>query len=105
MACEPIGAIRHVGEYSYSASQRSRFQSGVLAREWARRYPELFDADDLRLAGSQSHMGKHFFEWLAAILLYETTGYLSLVEKYEFARHKRKQAILGQLVPQSVGAY
>jgi hypothetical protein len=33
---------------------------------------------------------------------FNTTGYLSLVEKYEFKRHKRKQAILRKLVSSDV---
>jgi hypothetical protein len=59
--------------------------------------PGSFDDDDLRLANSQP--GVHFYEWLGAIVLHHTTGYLSLVEKYEFARHPRKQDIVSQLLP------
>lgn len=33
---------------------------------------------------------------------FQTGGYLSLVEQYEFASHKRKQAILERLVPVDV---
>jgi hypothetical protein len=81
-------------------SQRSRWQTGRLAREWRTRFPDLFDDDDLRLADSQP--GSHFYEWLGAIVLHHTTGYLSLVEKYEFATHLRKQQIVAQLLPESV---
>lgn len=89
--------ISHIGPYSFVESQRARFMTGVLWREWAQRYPELFDDDDIRIAQTQAPHGKHFFEWLGAILLYETTGYLSLVEKYEFGSHSRKQAIVETL--------
>jgi hypothetical protein len=99
---ESMEAIREIGHFGYSESQRRRFRSGVLWREWTRRYPELFDDQDERIARGQAHLGKHFFEWLGAILLFETTGYLSLVEKYEFVRHPRKQAIVKQLLPPQV---
>ncbi len=33
----------------------------------------------------------HFWEWLAAIVLYHATGYRALVEKYAYANHPRKQ--------------
>lgn len=42
-------------------------------------------------------MGYHFHEWLGAVLLHESTGYLALVEQYEFPVHKRKFEILRRL--------
>jgi hypothetical protein len=81
-------------------SQRERWQSGHLAQEWRTRFPNLFDDDDLRLANSQPAI--HFYEWLGAVVLHHTTGYLSLVEKYEFATHPRKQQIVAQLLPSPV---
>jgi len=71
-----------------------------LALEWRQRFPHLFDDDDLRLAKSQPK--NHFCEWLGAIVLHQTTGYLSLVEKYEFATHPRKKEIVAQLLPLAV---
>src|SRR3954452_10144677 len=44
----------------------------------------------------------HFYEWLGAVVLHHTTGYLSLVEKYEFATHPRKRQIVDQLLPRAV---
>jgi hypothetical protein len=44
----------------------------------------------------------HFYEWLGAIVLHHTTGYCSLVEKYEFSRHARKQQVVAKLLPQPV---
>jgi hypothetical protein len=84
-----------------------------LAHEWARRYgvaesppeprrtsrgpalPELFDKQDLKNAQNQPRY--HFFEWLGAIVLYQATGYLSLIAKYQFEKHRRKQEILKKL--------
>jgi len=90
-------AITEIATVNVARSQRARWQSGHLAREWRTRFPDLFDDDDLRLANSQPDF--HFYEWLGAIVLHHTTGYLSLVEKYEFATHPRKQQIVAQLLP------
>jgi len=81
--------------FPYHRRQRERFREGALVDEWAVRYSTIFDGDDVRLAKSQP--SNHFFEWLAAVLLFEATGYLSLVEKYE--THSGKVAKLRQVVP------
>ena len=90
-------AITRIATVEVVRSQRARWQSAHLAQEWRTKFPDLFDDDDLRLANSQPDF--HFYEWLGAIVLYHTTGYLSLVEKYEFATHPRKQEIVAQLLP------
>ena len=79
----------------FDQNQLIQFQSGGLPREWNRKYPNIFDEDDLRLALSQPK--NHFFEWLGAIVLYQRCGYLSLLEKYQFKNHKHKQTVLAQL--------
>jgi hypothetical protein len=94
-------AITRIAAVNVAPSQRARWQSGELAHEWRARFPDLFDDDDLRIAKSQP--GVHFYEWLGAIVLHHTTGYLSLVEKYEFATPPRKQQIVAQLLPRPVG--
>lgn len=87
-------------EFPYAQTQRDAFRSGRLMEEWAERYPHLFDERDVEITRNQ--LNYHFFEWLAAVLLYEATGYLSLVEKYETASHGRKIEVFRQLVPRSV---
>jgi hypothetical protein len=67
-----------------------------LVRIWAKQYPKIFDKDDIRVTRKQQNY--HFFEWLAAIIIYNSTGYFSLVEKYEFQNHERKQKILRKLM-------
>ncbi len=68
-----------------------------LARHWHRRYPRLFDADDLRLTESQPK--NHFKEWLAAIHVFRRDGAYSLIEKYNVKRaHPRKRPIFERLV-------
>ena len=81
-----------IGTYQYREEQRGRFKSGELIEEWYKTYPDIFDEEDLRIAEHQSRY--HFFEWLAAIIIFQTYGFLSLVEQYEFKKHKRKQDIL-----------
>lgn len=84
--------IKKIVEIFFSAKQREEFQNGKLRKEWAKQYHQLFDKDDITIANNQPD--KHFFEWLAAVLIYNSTGYLSLIEKYEFHNHKRKREIL-----------
>ena len=91
--------ITDIGSVEIQRSQQALWKSGTLAAEWARRFPELFDEDDRRLAETQGPLGYHFCEWLAAIVLHHATGYLSLVSKYEFAKHRRKQEIVEKLLP------
>ena len=57
-------------EFPFHASQRERFQTGALVAEWAERYQSLFDFEDVQLARQQPN--RHFFEWLAAVLLFES---------------------------------
>ena len=80
------------GTIHFDEAHREKFGSGQLATEWAHKYPEIFDQDDRRLFAKGKNY--HFFEWLGAIIIYETTGYLSLVEKYQFKNHRRKREVL-----------
>jgi len=88
--------FKDIGTFMFHNSQREEFKNGQLVYDWADQYPQLFDDQDLQLAAHPKTA--HFVEWLGAIHLYKTTGYLSLVEKYEFKRHKRKQKILKEIV-------
>ena len=87
--------MKHFGTILFTEEQRKRFRSGELVKEWSRTYKEIFDKDDIRITAKQKSY--HFFEWLAAIVIYNTTGYLSLVEKYKSKNHLRKQEILREL--------
>jgi hypothetical protein len=75
------------------------FRTGSLMRTWASAYPQLFDERDVRNAEGQCHLGYHFHEWLAAILVLHTRGELSLLKKYAFTSHTDKRATLEKLVP------
>jgi hypothetical protein len=90
--------MNHFGTILFKEEQRKRFRSGELVKEWAKMYKEIFDEDDIRITLKQSKTNSyHFFEWLAAVVIYSCTGYLSLVEKYQFESHPRKQKILSKL--------
>ena len=75
-------------------AHREYFSKGNLVEDWSRIYPILFDAQDTQIALNQRHRGYHYYEWFAAILLYHTTGLLSLVEQYAYKSHKRKRKVL-----------
>ena len=92
------------GTFPVASHQRDRFMHGQLSQDWYEKYPAIFDEDDLRLARSQPTY--HFFEWLAAILLYLSIGYHSLIEKYKYTKggHKRKQEIIERLNSASLNA-
>ena len=84
--------------FTYHAAQRDRFRAGTLAEEWHEKYPELFDAEDLKLLTTPHQRMYHFFEWLSAIVLYEATGYRSLVEGYTAKTHPGKRERLEWMV-------
>jgi hypothetical protein len=86
--------------FEYRKCQRELFRGRNLASEWFKSYPQIFDKDDLRLAKSQPRY--HFFEWLGAIILFNNTTCLSLVEQYQFPSHKRKRKMLADVVPDNV---
>jgi VRR-NUC domain len=74
---------------------RSRWPQ-PLARQWHQHYPQLFDGNDLRLALNQPR--NHFAEWFVAIYILHRDGAYSLVEKYAYANHLRKQRIVERLL-------
>jgi hypothetical protein len=81
--------------FTYKPEQRLRFQRGELVRIWRKCYPQLFDERDEHFAGTQPE--NHFFEWLAAIIFFEATGYLSLQE-YILRTHARKRELFQSIV-------
>lgn len=95
-------SIREVARVHVARSQQARWRSGELVEEWFQRFPQLFDADDHRLALSQGNRGYHFWEWLGAVVLHHTTSYFALVSKYEFGKHARKQQVVQRLLPSRV---
>ena len=80
----------------YSNRQRDRFKRRELLKEWYEQYPQIFDEDDFRITVKQPN--RHFFEWLSAVLIFQSTGYLSLIEKYQFKSHPRKNDMLKEFM-------
>ena len=63
-----------------------------LADQWRSLYPTIFSARDLEMAHNQPR--NHFFEWLAAVHLFQCDRSLALVEKYQYPRaHPEKHAL------------
>jgi len=79
-------------------SHREQFIKGNLVEVWSSLYPFLFDAQDTQIALNQRHLGYHYHEWFAAILIYHTRGLLSLIETYAYKSHNRQRKILETLV-------
>lgn len=85
--------------FSFHSRQRERFRDGSLVHEWSERFPQLFDDADRRVLSTEHQRKYHFLEWLSAILLFESTGYLSFVEKYTAKSHTEKRRKLEVLLP------
>jgi hypothetical protein len=81
----------------YCTAQVRELWPQPLARRWLEEYPNIFDADDLRLTRFQPK--SHFCEWFAAIHVFQSRGALSLVEKYRRAKaHPSKRAKFERLL-------
>ena len=52
--------------------------------------PRAIDEDDLWLTIKKGHWHYHFYEWYAAIHIFQRSGAISMVEKYAYPRHRRK---------------
>lgn len=88
--------------FVFNPERRESFKTGVLGQEWVNRYPDLFDDDDVRILKTEHQRKYHFFEWLSSVLLYESTGFVSLMEKYSSKSHDRKLRLFSNFVPSEV---
>jgi hypothetical protein len=77
-----------LGCLEYHADQRRRFREGILRRQWCDQFPQLFDHDDFTRASNRTR-SYFFFEWLAAIVLHQSTGFFALVTRYQTDARKR----------------
>lgn len=82
--------------YYFHRKLREQFKLRKLTDVWFEQYPQIFDENDRLIAKNQPLY--HFYEWLAAILIFHTTGHLSLVEQYAYKRHHRKNQVLRDLL-------
>lgn len=95
-----LNHINYFETYKFNSYLLERFASGELREDWYRMYPFIFDEVDLETARNQTQY--HYFEWQTAINIYEKYSYLSLVEKYQFQKHKNQFEIFSNLVPANV---
>ena len=84
-----------------------RFREGELIEEWYGKYPNLFFPECYNLAKSQGRSkGNHFYEWLSAIIIYNSLGYNVLVEKYYMRnKHPIKYELFKQRCPHDLFEY
>ena len=88
-------------EFPFTRQQKRLYATGKLLSTWVKKYPFLFDHQDLKVARNQN--SRHFYERLAAIIIYETTGYRSLVENYDCGpRHPLRNAKFAKKVGKTV---
>jgi hypothetical protein len=58
----------------YENAQCEKFRSGELREQWAEKYKNnLFD--DQVISNAHNQNSRHFWEWLAAILIYHVYGF------------------------------
>ncbi|SRR6266702_5125816 len=94
--------------FVYDVSQRQRFRNLELIEEWYSKYNGiLFDDVDYEIVTRTQHQRNyHFLEWASAVMLYETTGFMTLLEKYEIVtKHKMKNQILRSIMPTEIYEY
>lgn len=73
----------------YLKAERKLWRKRLLQGEWFRKYPELFDCDDLKLAMRRDEKSYEFGEWLTAIHFWNQ-GFHVLLPKYTHKANKVK---------------
>ncbi|MCI0396317.1 MAG: hypothetical protein L0322_15445 [Chloroflexi bacterium] len=90
--------FKSLGPLPVTKEQHERFKAGELWQQWSESYPLIFDETDKERARKHAPRGYYFYEWLAAVVMYETTGYLSLVDHYQYHQGSRKNGLFRQFV-------
>jgi hypothetical protein len=90
--------FREIGEFVITARQKQSFKSGKLWHQWVEQYPFLFDEIDRGYFENQSKYGYGLVEALAAIFLYNATGYSSIAGSYCYKNQSAKRQIVQGLV-------
>jgi hypothetical protein len=94
-----MNKFKELGSITYNPQLHNRFKSGELIEEWAAQYSQLFDERTISHARNQAHLGYHFAEWLTAILVWNSTGYLCLGKYFE-PSGGRQVEIMHRLLPE-----
>jgi hypothetical protein len=79
----------------FTSELRAQWPSQLVER-WSKECPDIFDEEHIRNTKLQPR--NHVNEWFAAVSLFRSRGALSLVEKYLFANHSRKVALLEKIL-------
>lgn len=90
--------------FTYEPELRESFAAEPLIEAWAARYPDLFDALDVRTAKNQATLGYRFVEWFTAVRLFEDLGLSSLHEGYTYKTHEAKRARLIEIAGEPLRA-
>jgi hypothetical protein len=96
---ESAKPIREIGCLLFDPDLRQQFGNGGLRHQWFLEFPQLFDRDDLSRANNRIQP-YFFYEWLGAIALHRSTGFLSLVTRYQ--TDPCKSALLPSILPPAV---
>jgi hypothetical protein len=88
-----------IGCLEYHSDQRLEFGEGTLRQQWFAQFPQLFDLEDFTRASNRTRP-YFFYEWLAAIVLHQSTGFLALVTRYQ--TDMRKRSLLPSILPSTV---
>lgn len=86
--------------FHYDPQLITTFRTSDLRDRLFAQYPMLFDQVGLEIARNQ--LEYHFFEWLAAITIYEESGWISLVEKNQFKSHPVQRETFKRIVSSAV---
>ena len=90
--------FKNIGEFTITKRQKQSFKSGELWRRWVDQYPFLFDEIDRGYFENQGKYGFGLVEALAAIFLYNATGYTSISGSYCYENQGTKPQIVKGLV-------
>jgi hypothetical protein len=94
-----VNTFIEIGCLEFHPNQRQRFGDGDLRRQRFEQFPQLFDHEDFTRASNRTRP-YFFYEWLAAIVLHQSTGFLALVTRYQ--TDARKRALLPDILPPDV---
>lgn len=98
MDCETLVKIGTIElPKSELEGRRKLWADGVLAPIWAEQFPQLFELDSEWAMGPQPTGGYGFWEFLAAIILYQATGYRSLWSRFPKEPMPEKRQLVDKL--------
>jgi hypothetical protein len=93
--------------FPFTQGQLTNFRRGLLADEWLREYPDLFDVANLRRR--RSRPVAEFLKWRSAVFVRQALGRRCLVDDFLDtvlgARHEIYRARVGDAARRLIGRY